>query len=89
MNEGKKEQDENMVQCPACNGQGEFRGPETRIKWFECAYCYGLAGSPRRGFTLGMMARIAALDIQYQALEEWRGAGSRRGVSRRIGYEGY
>ena len=44
MNERKKEQDENMVQCPACNGQGEFRGPETRIKWFECAYCYGTGG---------------------------------------------
>jgi DnaJ-class molecular chaperone len=44
MNERKKEQDENMVQCPACNGQGGFRGPETRIKWFECAYCYGTGG---------------------------------------------
>jgi DnaJ-class molecular chaperone len=44
MNERKKEQDESMVQCPACSGQGEFRGPETRIKWFECAYCEGTGG---------------------------------------------
>ena len=54
MNEGKKEQDENMVQCPACNGQGEFRGPETRIKWFECAYCYGTGGGHR-----GAVSRLA------------------------------
>jgi hypothetical protein len=37
----QKEQDERMVQCPACGGQGEFRGAVTKIKWFDCAYCYG------------------------------------------------
>ena len=28
MNERNKEQRENMVRCPACGGQGEFRGAE-------------------------------------------------------------
>jgi DnaJ-class molecular chaperone len=68
MNEQKKEQDESMVQCPACSGQGEFRGPETRIKWFECAYCYGTGGVTEARFHAG---RIEALDPKLQALEEW------------------
>ena len=44
MEERNKEQDDRMVKCPVCASTGEFRGPETRIKWFECAYCNGTGG---------------------------------------------
>ena len=29
------------VQCPACRGQGEVRGPQSNMPWFECRYCGG------------------------------------------------
>jgi uncharacterized Zn finger protein len=44
MNEPEKEQGDRMVQCPACGGQGEFRGSITKIKWSACAYCEGTGG---------------------------------------------
>ena len=32
---------ENEIKCPICNGQTIIRGPQTRIIWFNCAYCEG------------------------------------------------
>ena len=41
MNEREKVQDESMVQCPVCSGQGELRGAVTGVAWFNCGYCNG------------------------------------------------
>jgi DnaJ-class molecular chaperone len=41
MIEAKKEQEENMMQCPVCSGHGELGGAETKIAWFNCGYCNG------------------------------------------------
>ena len=41
MNESNNEQDEKIVECPVCGGDGLFRGLLTRIPWFRCGYCVG------------------------------------------------
>ena len=29
------------VQCPACDGAGEIRGPERGMAWYPCKLCDG------------------------------------------------